>query len=222
MKRWIDPYDSEKFIEEKENVIIAKGGDGTLLRAVRMHLDKGKPFYGVAAGTENFLMNPLDSSISKKSKYKRLRLLKIKIDTGAPGHLEFYAFNDITIGSFSGWNHFNVDHKDDLIGKFKGSGIVLSTTQGSTGLNKHNGGTILPLNSKNWVVTGVQATKNVNYVIAPKKVNINCKSRGRVSVVVDGQDVYNDKEFNVEVSQGPEVIVIFNDYKSFKKKRQQI
>lgn len=43
-KKWIDKFDSEKYILEKESFIEAKGGDGTLIRAIHMHKDKLKPF----------------------------------------------------------------------------------------------------------------------------------------------------------------------------------
>lgn len=228
-----DEYDKNKYIEELENIIIAKGGDGTLIKAIHRFGNLDKPFFGIAAGTENFLMNS-EEKVSMNAKLQGLFLIKVTVTYqkeiyNLRGHVEdyetvtetIYAFNDVIVGEFNGWVEFNCNHFDDIIGKFNAAGLLISTAQGSTGANRNNNGTILPLSSKHWSVTGVQANRNINYVIESSFLEINCSSRGNIRINIDGS--YFDKSgvSKVILERGPSVYVIFNDIMKFKKKRQQ-
>ena len=65
-----DKYDYNKTISDNGDVIIARGGDGTLLKAIYRYAHLCKPFFGSAAGTVNFLMNkgkaPFEGDVIKK------------------------------------------------------------------------------------------------------------------------------------------------------------
>lgn len=238
--RWTDKYDPQKYILETDDYIIAKGGDGTLLRAIAMHRDKNKPFLGVAGGTENFLMNKTDV-ISEDAEYKKFHLIKATVtyrerdvyiesasefysDTTLKGKevtREFQAFNDVCIGGdMNSWIDFNVHDKDCIIGRFMGGGVVISTAAGSTGINKNNNGAILPLSSNNWSVTGDKSTRKIRYVIEPKRTSITAESRSHTTCWIDGANQIISNVSKIEVERGDVVTVIFNDYDEFKKKRR--
>ena len=223
-----DKYDSKKFIDATgKDLVRCKGGDGTLLKAINAFRHLHKPFFGIAAGSENFLMNTEDSIVTG-SKYKKFRLLRVKvtskrhfINTYQTVTEEFQAFNDVIIGGNSNsWSHFDVHDKDRIIGKFKGGGIIFSTAQGSTGINKNNGGVILPLSSKNWVVTGDKTNRPINYVIEPSRTSITCTGRQPVTVWIDGANHVINDVAKIEISKGDVVTVIFNNYNDFKSKRK--
>jgi NAD+ kinase len=234
---YIDKYDDKKYIQEHDDYIIAKGGDGTLLKAIIMHRDKNKPFMGVAAGTVNFLMNKSDTP-AENAKYKKFNLIRVKVtyrkrtyikgdeynlDTDFTQTIteEFQAFNDVMIGGdMNSWIDFRVKEKDEIFGDFTGGGLIISTPQGSTGINKNNGGIILPLRSKYWSITGDKTNRPIEYVIKPKKTIIGAKSRSKVTVWVDGSNHVINDVIEIEISKGDEVTVIFNNYKKFKKKRR--
>jgi len=230
---WIDPYDSKKYIAIEKDYIVARGGDGTLLKAINMHRDKGLPFVGFAGGTLNFLMNE-GLKIRSEAKYKSFNLIKVKVtyenlerdlssidDHYVQRTKEYQAFNEICLGGDMGsWIEFNVHDHDKIIGEFKGGGVIVSTAQGSTGINKNNNGVILPLSSKNWSITGDKTNRKVNHIIEPKRTSITCKSRTPVTLWIDGT---NEIVFNVtkiEISKGDSITVIFNDYDNFKRKRR--
>jgi len=229
---WIDKYDKNKYIKEEDDFIIAQGGDGTLLRAIQMFKHKDKPFFGIAAGTSNFLMNN-EKNISKTPKIKTFNLIKAKViylkkdrDMSSLGDKyvertkEFQVFNDVMIGGdMNSWIDFNVIDKDKIIGSFKGGGIIFSTSQGSTGINKNNNGPILPLSSNNWSVTGDKTNKKINYVIEARKTIIECSSRNPVTVWLDGQNNVVTNVIKVGIDKGQKVKLVFNDYDSFKIKR---
>lgn len=225
---WIDEYDNTKYIEEKETYIEAKGGDGTLIRAVHMFHDKNKPFFGIANGTANFLVNP-EEKVQENMTFQKFYLIKgtvtyIRKTFGWKEEEvteEFIAFNDIILGQFNAWIEFDCKHEDNILGNFMGAGLLVSTAQGSTGSNKNNNGTILPLSSKNWSVTGVQCNRNINYVIESTNLEIDVKSRGLITLCVDGSRYIYDNVKRIQIQRGDPVEVLFNNIQNFKEKRQQ-
>lgn len=230
-----DEYDDKKYIDARKDIVLAKGGDGTLLRAINKFRHLNKPFYGIAAGSKNFLMNNTTEAcnISGNAKYKVFTLIKVKVTSLKEvrnsfhyeepyEHVEeFQAFNDLIIGGdLNSWINFEVHDKDKIIGAFKGGGIIVSTAQGSTGINKNNGGVILPLSSNNWSITGDKTNRKINYVLEPKRTRIKCDSRTGVTVWVDGHNHEISDVIEVEISKGDKVTVIFNNYDEFKRKRR--
>jgi len=225
---YTDDYDDNKKIIEHSKYIEVMGGDGTLLKAINRFRQLNKPFFGVAAGTVNFLMNQ-EEEISEKAMYKKFNLIKVKVTYLTPnifGDLkekteEFQAFNDVMIGgNMNSWIDFKVKEKDCIFGDFKGGGLIISTPQGSTGINKNNNGVVLPLSSKMWSITGDKTNRKIEYVIKPTYAKIDVNSRTEVNVWVDGENHFVENVSTVEISKGSTVEVIFNDYSAFKKKRR--
>lgn len=225
---WIDEYDKSKYIKEFDNYIEVNGGDGTLIRAIHMYLNKNKPFFGIANGTVNFLLNQ-ESHITEKVTSQKFYLIKgsvtyIRKTFGWKEEEvteEFVAFNDIILGEFNAWIDFNCKHEDNILGNFFGAAILVSTAQGSTGSNKNNHGTILPLSSKNWSVTGVQCNRNINYVTESTNLEIDVKSRGPITLCVDGSRNIYQNVSKIKITRGDSVEVLFNNIQNFKEKRQQ-
>jgi NAD+ kinase len=221
-----DEYDKNKFIDAQGDLIIAQGGDGTILKAINKFKYLNKPFFGIGVGTLNFLMNS-NNKVSDSAKYKKFRLIKVKITFLTPnilGNLEekieiYQGFNEIFISEENGWIDFHCHDQDYILGNFKGSGLIISTPQGSTGINKNNGGVILPLSSKDWSITGDKTNRKINYVLKQKKISIKVKSRGKVNIFIDGNNNKIENVVNVEISKGDKITVIFNNYKEFKRKR---
>ena len=223
---YTDDYDTNKKIIEHKKYIEVRGGDGTLLKAINRFRQLNKPFFGVAAGTINFLMNQ-EEKISEKAMYKKFNLIKVKVTYENPESPiadtteEFQAFNDVMIGgNMNSWIDFKVKEKDSIFGDFKGGGLIISTPQGSTGINKNNSGVVLPLSSKMWSITGDKTNRKIEYVIKPTHIKINVKSRAEVNVWIDGENHFIKNVSTVEISKGSTVEVIFNDYSAFKKKRR--
>jgi NAD kinase len=227
---YIDKYDREKYIDANNDIIIVKGGDGTLLKAINKYRHLNKPFFGIAAGTENFLMNDSkNTDIFDNAKYKEFTLIKVYVTFKKPDILgelqtvteEYQAFNEVLMGGdLNTWAHFDVHDKDSIIGKFSGGGICISTAQGSTGFNMGNGGSVFPLGSKQWSVTSVVSKRNINIPIKSKRTSITVDSRTPITVWIDGQNKIIQRVEKIEIMKGDKVTVIFNDYKEFKKKRR--
>lgn len=233
---FIDKYDKTKKIIEYDKFILVKGGDGTMLRAIDLYSTLKKPFYGLAKGTFNFFMNK-KFKINKKTKKIKLKTIKVIIKSIEIELIEneigsgykkikrlktkvMYAFNEIHIGSFNGFINFNCKDKDKIIGKFKGSGIIVSTAAGSTGINRNNKGIILPLSSKNWSINGVCSDKNINYVLENNKIKIKMKSREEIKIAIDGNRNVINNISEVILEKGKNVKLMFNNINKFKRKRK--
>ena len=223
-----DEYDKNKYIEDIGDFIIAKGGDGTLIKAIHRFDHLNKPFFGIAAGTANFLMNEEAAIHFRTATTLEFNLIKVdvyyKVEAGIFDNEEIktvYAFNDVNIGEFNGWIDFECTHKENQIGNFKGAGILISTAQGSTGANKNNGGSIMSLNSHQWSVTGTMTNRRIDYMVDPDELTIETKSRGNVKINVDGKHFEADKVTKVVISKSDITVkVIFNDIKKFQEKRR--
>lgn len=214
-----DQYDSNKTITEYPSFIEVRGGDGTLLTAINDYYDLKKPFYGIAGGTVNFLMNT-SRNVSPDATVLTLPVLRARITLRDRTTKVIYAFNDFVIGNFNAWATFDCRHKDRQLGTFKGSGIVISTAAGSTGMNKNNHGTTLSLDSTRWAVTGMQTNRRVNAVLKPSPLLIKCSSRGTTNIAADGTNELLEDISQVYITNGGSVQVIINDLEELQEKRQ--
>ena len=139
-------------IEEQDfapttNTVFAIGGDGTLLKAIRDHVDSDSLFVGISAGTLGFLQavdpSQLTALVSalKHNTYSTIRspLLAARNTTGVIG----YAFNDISIerqGPRAAKFSLQIGNSP---GNFVGDGIIFATPLGSTAYSLASGGPII-------------------------------------------------------------------------------
>ncbi len=227
-----------QYSPEEADVIVSGGGDGTLLKCIKEYRHLNKPFWGYNAGTIGFLMNTHFPNAYKKEKIitKTFNLIKVNVTysntvpDGKSGniytkeikvHRTYQAFNDIAIGGdMNFWGTFNIQEKDNFFGKVKGGGIIISTPQGSTAINKNNNGSVLSLDSNLWSVTGDKTERKIKAVIEPRKVIINVDSRTPVTLWIDGANTIVKNVSMIEISKGDEVQVMFGDYSEFQKKRR--
>ena len=231
---YTDKYDSNKQIIEHSKYIEVIGGDGSLLKAINKFKHLNKPFFGIAGGTLNFLMND-ETSIVDDADYIDFSLIKVKVtykkenedyfnpkDAFDDVTEEFQAFNDILFGGdMNTWAEFDVKDADGIIGKFKGCGVGIATAQGSTGFNRNNEGSIMSLNSDQWFITSGFGDRNIRIPIDPNDTVITGYCRDdNLTVWADGKNNIIRNVSKIELSIGEKVTVIFNDYESFKKKRR--
>lgn len=130
------------------DIVLFIGGDGTFLRAVHQYyneLHKVK-FVGLCKGHLGFFYSYDDSELDALlSDLKRgacqsetHHLLMAKIDNE-----EIYAINEIRIESPFHTLISDVYINDDLLETFRGNGLVVSTSLGSTAYNKSLGGAVI-------------------------------------------------------------------------------
>ncbi len=171
--------------------IVAIGGDGTLLRAIR----EGKPIVGVKAGRRGFLMDVPKDRIGeifdriKSGDYREEEYLLLE---GEYKGRKVRAFNEIGV-MFDRPEAIQLSAKFNLSEvRVEGDGILVSTPQGSSGWTMSITGNLLSTRLRALEVTFVnpiyQPLRSV--IIEPTTVKIGMLNKGYEQVariVADGE-----------------------------------
>ncbi|AGF74446.1 inorganic polyphosphate/ATP-NAD kinase [Bartonella australis AUST/NH1] len=139
------------FSLEEADVVIALGGDGTMLQAVRNVMNTGKAVYGMNRGSVGFLMNEfheknLPTRVAAAHK-KEIHPLRMIADSESRGHIEALAINEVSLfrQSYQAAKiRISVDHRVRME-QLSCDGILVATPAGSTAYNLSAQGPILPL-----------------------------------------------------------------------------
>lgn len=130
-------------------IVIAIGGDGTMLMAIKEHELEDISFIGISAGHLGFLqtLKPEDIPILvdslQKNAFTTISAPLLAVRYAESGEVLGYGFNDITIER-SGPRAARFElHVDDNAGTFIGDGIIFSTPLGSTAYSLAAGGPII-------------------------------------------------------------------------------
>ena len=136
-------------IEPQKPIVIAIGGDGTMLMAIKEHELEDMSFIGISAGHLGFLqtLKPEDIPILvdslQKNAFTTISAPLLAVRYANTETVLGYGFNDITIER-SGPRAARFElHVDDNAGTFIGDGIIFSTPLGSTAYSLAAGGPII-------------------------------------------------------------------------------
>jgi NAD+ kinase len=144
------------------DLIVAVGGDGTVLAAVRAGAGAGRPVLGVSCGSLGALATvsaanvgtALDAVEAGDWVARRLPALIVVPD----GASEQTAVNDlVVVRDGSGQIAISLSVDGELYGRFTGDGVVLSTPVGSSAYTLAAGGPVLAAGADAVVVTPLAA-----------------------------------------------------------------
>lgn len=138
--------------EEKPDVVVSIGGDGTLLQAFHtyIHCLSDVAFVGVHTGHLGFyadwkadeLEQLIDMMACAEPTIVRYPLARIEIMTSTE-RMEYLALNEFTLKGIDGTLVAQININDEMFEMFRGDGIVISTPTGSTAYNKSLGGAVV-------------------------------------------------------------------------------
>ena len=136
---------------EEADCFVSVGGDGTLLTTARKAIKYDKPVFGINAGHIGYLCAFKLEQLPQLTK-KDFDSLKESPRTllECNGH---YALNDICVLKASPIQSIEVEVKD--VACWKGDGVIISTSTGSSAYNQSAGGPILNGESRQIIVTPV-------------------------------------------------------------------
>ena len=178
LKVLINRYDQAKL--ELSDVIIAIGGDGMLLKALRNSIEKNKPVFGLNKGNVGFLMNELSFDnlenriqTARKVKMHPLFMSAHKINGNICTEL---AVNEVSIlrqTHQAAHLKITVDKKERL-NELVCDGILVSTPIGSTAYNLSARGPIIPLNANILALTPISSFRPRRWrgALLPQRVKI--------------------------------------------------
>ena len=144
-------------------IIIALGGDGTMLEALHHDNPKSLPIYGMNCGSIGFLMNPFrpENLIERLSDAHKIEINPLKMvvtDTEGVRH-EAFAFNEVSLLRQTR-QAAKINIKIDTVERLPElvcDGILLSTPAGSTAYNLSAHGPIIPLSAQLLALTPISA-----------------------------------------------------------------
>ena len=207
LKKFKERYKQSEI--DVSDAIIAIGGDGMLLKALRNSLETNIPVFGLNKGNVGFLMNELSYedlekrvSIANKVITHPLKMKTNNIDNET---VTESAVNEV---SLSRQTHqaahlkIIIDNKERL-SELVCDGILVSTPIGSTAYNLSAHGPIIPLNANILALTPISAFRPRRWkgALLPENVKIRIEildfKRRTVSATADNIEVRNIKKIEI-------------------------
>ena len=178
LKVLIKRYDQAKL--ELSDVIIAIGGDGMLLKALRNSIEKNKPVFGLNKGNVGFLMNELSFDNLEK-RIQTARKVKMHPLFMSAHKINGNIFTELAVNEVSILRQthqaahlkITVDKKERL-NELVCDGILVSTPIGSTAYNLSARGPIIPLNANILALTPISSFRPRRWrgALLPQRVKI--------------------------------------------------
>ncbi len=206
---------SEKKLLTDSDMIVALGGDGTILRTARFVGQHEKPIVGINLGKLGFLAEVSIEEIEAcfvdilKGRYiVEDRMILQARGQGLPS--SFVALNDIVIDKYGTSRVMNIETyvNKDYLATYAADGVIISTPTGSTAYSLANGGPIVTPDCKAMVVAPIcPHTLTARPVIVPEDSTVTIKinvAANRVHVTADGQlEKLFDVPLSLTVSKAP-------------------
>jgi len=178
------------FTKDQPEYVISIGGDGTMLRAVRDHIDNLDKviFIGINTGElgfyTDFLPNEIDTivhSVGCDPNHNDFPLLEYKITYKNGSTKNNFALNEITIMNLVHTQILDVIINGDHFETFRGTGLLVSTPSGSTAYNKSLGGAVVDITVEAFQLTEVASINNRVYQTLGSSILLGKESILRLS-----------------------------------------
>ncbi|MFO7914450.1 MAG: NAD(+)/NADH kinase [Candidatus Krumholzibacteriales bacterium] len=180
------------------DLILALGGDGTILYAARVVENEQIPIMGIKIRSLGFLAEDNHRQALRElfaggcSIQERMRLASVHKGGGENGNT---ALNDIVINGVgvSRVLHVRMKINDTLLGEYLSDGVILSTPTGSTAYSLAAGGPIIdPVRNDSIIITPLcPHSLSVRPVVVSSEETIEIEvleAGGKIIMTRDGQD----------------------------------
>ena len=199
---------------EDIDLVIAIGGDGTLLRAVSLAVKYDVPVLGINMGTVGFMTDiEGDKALSELEEYlngvriEERSMLEIEFNNSGNKN-SYIALNDIVIARGSSISMIETITEIDNVhlATYRGDGIVISTATGSTGYALALGGPVLDPKSSDYFIKPI-ATHMSQFggaiVNSDSVCKITVSTRKDAQISIDGfieHKIDNNDDFLIKIS----------------------
>lgn len=190
----------DRTLDPATDILLAIGGDGTVLRAQRLAVKCAVPVLGVSAGRLGFLAEvappDLDSALSRTLRgdftTEERRLIKIVHFRGGDVLAEHHALNDAVLARGRAVRSLWIDVRVDgaNLNPYVADGIIAATATGSTAYSLAAGGPILAPNLTAILLTPIAAHISfVQSIILPEtaRIELSLVRSQDALLSVDGQ-----------------------------------
>jgi NAD+ kinase len=154
------PAFPENELSQHGEMLLAMGGDGTMLRAARIVGRSGKPVLGINLGSLGFLTEisledlypTLERVLAGDYRLEHRMVLEAMVERSGQA---FYALNDAVIRAPSRIVEMEVTLDGQYVSNYMADGLIVSTPTGSTAYSLACGGPILHPTMETLVVTPI-------------------------------------------------------------------
>ncbi|HTB70149.1 MAG TPA: NAD(+)/NADH kinase [Solirubrobacteraceae bacterium] len=197
-------------VKDDVELCVVLGGDGTVLRGLRMYRGTDVPVFAINFGQVGFLatVERVELAMGMRRAFERdfelLRLPAIRLDAAsaqagaskqAPPHIRAdsrVAVNDVAIHRKVGERVADIAYEvdDEVVGSVRCDGLVVATPAGSTGYNLANGGPVMAWGVEGFVVSFIaphSLTARALVAAPSDRLRIHNRSREPLDVAVDGR-----------------------------------
>jgi len=207
---------------EKADVIIALGGDGTMLKTLHQFMDRSVPIYGMNRGSVGFLMN----EFSEKDLLERLEMarpslihpLRMNARTVSGEQIEALAINEVSLlreGRQTAKIKISVDGIMRLE-ELMCDGILVATPAGSSAYNLSANGPIIPLDAGVLALTPISAFRPRRWrgALLPQTAEVTFEvmeaKKRPVSATADFTEVRDAAEIRVREDRSIKLTLLFD------------
>ena len=226
LRTWLAQSDADAVLAREltqARLLVAIGGDGTLLYSAQRAAPRGVPLLGVNRGQLGFLTNvemaqlpdAIAAFVNDDYQTGRRRTLRGEVRSGAEGAIETTldcAINEIVVKTEGvSLVRLEVISDDQLVGIFDADGLVVATSVGSTAYSLSAGGPPVDSRVPALVLTPLNPHALISRsLVIPDTLDVRITvQRGRAVVAADGQ-VWGQLQAGWEliVKRGPELSLI--------------
>lgn len=186
-------------IEDPCDVLIAIGGDGTILKLARRYVDRGIPIVGVKGGRLGFLTESTaegvtDMLLSGRFDVQDRMRITGRVHGGTTGAKSFSALNDVVIHStgYSRMLTLRVEVGGLLLRELSADGVIVATPTGSTAYSLSAGGPVLEPTLDAIMVTPLNPhTMSIRPMVLDASETVQVKVTAAPSglmITIDGQE----------------------------------
>ena len=181
------------------DIVIALGGDGTILHAARYAAKEGVPILGINAGNKGFMaeLESVDaerilSAAEGGSEIERRMMLDVEVLREGKSVYSDFALNEAVISGRARLLHMTVRGDGRVISELSGDGVVIATPTGSTAYSMAAGGPIMEPEAENIIITPIcaHAIFAKSFVLVPQRtveVQLNDNDDRGAYVSADGE-----------------------------------
>jgi NAD+ kinase len=189
-------------VRDDVELCVVLGGDGTILKALRLYAGTSVPVFAVNFGEIGFLATVEPDELSEgiaralSGEFELLQLPAIVLDgsAGIPAGEQDarVGVNDVAIHRKVGERVAEIAYalEGEIVGSVRCDGLVIATPAGSTGYNLANGGPVMAWGVEGFVVSFIapHSLTARALVVAPEdRLTIHNRSREPLDVAVDGR-----------------------------------
>lgn len=215
-------FESASSLIKQSDVVIAFGGDGTILKTAKLSSAFSKPVLGINGGKVGFI-----SAFEKSQIYKLRKLIDGKYSIVNRTILEtffgeksFLAINDIVLNRSdnSQISNYEIYSENRKICSYRSDGVIFSTPTGSSAYSLSAGGPIIKETMKCLCITPICAYSlfNKSVILDDEEIVVKyfLRKGSSINISIDGELCFsnlNSSSLKIKISKINAKFITFDD-----------